>query len=70
MSQSGTTFLCAVSVSLEICRTIELCYHNRKIQKVQYKHVSIFGIDISLYDNFIDEIKVTLNEDKMHQEMF
>ena len=29
-----------------------------------------FGIDICLYDNFIDEIKVTSNEDKMHQEMF
>ena len=27
-------------------------------------------IDISLYINFIDEIKVTSNEDKMHQEMF
>ena len=25
---------------------------------------------LSLYDNFIDEIKVTSNEDKMHQEMF
>ena len=24
----------------------------------------------SLYDNFIDEIKVTSNEDKMYQEMF
>ena len=29
-----------------------------------------FGIDKSLYINFIDEIKVTSNEDKMHQEMF
>ena len=28
------------------------------------------NIDRSLYDNFIDEIKVTSNEDKMHQEMF
>ena len=27
------------------------------------------NIDRSLYDNFIDEIKVTLNEDKMIQEM-
>ena len=25
---------------------------------------------LSLYDNFIDEIKVTSNGDKMHQEMF
>ena len=38
-----------------------------------YRYVQInqrtFGLDISLYDNFIDEIKVTSNEDKMHQEM-
>ena len=32
-----------------------------------YRYVRL---DISLYDNFIDEIKVTSNEDKMHQEMF
>ena len=65
MSQSGTTFLCVMSVSLDVCPTIELCYHNNKINKKIHMY-----IDISLYDNFIDEIKVTSNGDKMHQEMF
>ena len=72
MSQSGATFLCAMSVSLDVCPTIELCYHNRNIKKVHMTIIDTysFGIDISLYTNFIDEIKVTSNEDKMHQEMF
>ena len=66
MSQSGTTFECVMSLSLDVCPTIEFWYCNEK-----FKEYICTCIDtLSLYDNFIDEIKVTSNEDKMYQEMF